>query len=221
MQIEITRNGLSVMARKLRSAVGVDAMTHSKSLEVLAETLGYSNWDTLCGVMAKVPEPLKPPAFESFDLYCEAFACDEWGDGPGWAKFLVDPAFINKVLELQQLVTDKGLDHVAHDNAVALWGNSDTLQIQGDELQVSRTDFWFHALPKHCDYAVETRMMPISDLVALATDRSFRSDKLGFADGIAFYDCCSAKQFAQSLLDKGNIDINESTLDEMCENSLN
>lgn len=244
MKIEVNHESAVAMARRLNLAVQAalgamqlpnQGLKHCQALEVLAKTLGYENWDTLCGLLKanegkndSVPwteeqrstaEHIglreKPPIVaKPFDFYWEAFACDEWGDGPRWAKVHVTQAFVDQVHSLQTKCLEFNAQMAVHESPEQ-WDGEDELRLQGDELNVSHLSFWFSARPKHADYAVETRILDIRDFFDAIDNPERRMSHLAWADGVLFMDGSSAKNFAQGLLDDEEIDINESRIDKM------
>lgn len=98
-------------------------------------------------------------------MVVEAFACDEYGDGPAWAEVVVDQKFLDKLQQLSGLCKEHGLEQVRVNWAPERWDNEDDLRLRGNSLVVTEGDFWFTAYPKHANYDVETRIMCIDDLV--------------------------------------------------------
>jgi hypothetical protein len=231
MQIEVTEKGLKALSNNLRTAMlevwgPTVPVSNSQSLELLAKTLGYKNWDTLSGVVKNDDKKTEPKynalldktlqSFKPFSLYIDAFAVDEFGEGPGWALVEVTPEFVKELLDAQQIVVSKKLDHVALDHVMLDWGNADTLRIQGDTFVVSDTSFWFKGYPKHCSYAVEARMIDIDLLLNVIKDpQKYCNSYCAFADGVLFYDGAGVHDFALTLLDEGVVGINEGTIDQM------
>lgn len=222
MEIQVTPKSLRAMAKRIRAAAAPLVVPHSKSLEILAQTLGYRNYDELSGILKKQLEDeraLKAPCipeFQPFEVMVSAYACDTWGVGPSWARFTCDKAFLTQILELQEMVKRKKLSVASCDDSPE-WDNQETLRIRNDELKVSDTEFWFHANPKHASYSVETCPIDISLLVQAALGTLPRHlDCMGFADNILF--CArdeSAESFARGLFENEEIDIDEVCIDQM------
>jgi hypothetical protein len=90
----------------------------------------------------------------------EAHACDEFGDGPAYARWEVTPTFIARLLSLQALCVEHRLTEVRVTDGPEVWGPGDVaeeLRLNCPELVVTRLMFWFSDQPKHCSYAVETQ----------------------------------------------------------------
>lgn len=210
------------MAKRIRAAAVPLEVTHSKSLEILAQTLGYRNYDELSGLVKKQmadERALKAPVipdFKSFEVMVSAYACDTWGEGPSWARFTCDKDFLGQILELQEMVKRKNLSVASCDTGPE-WDNQETYRIRNDEMKVSNTEFWFHANPKHASYSVETCPIDIALLVQAALGTLPRHlDNIGFADNILF--CASdesAESFARGLFENAEIDIDEVCIDQM------
>lgn len=228
----------------VQAALGLDkaqALKHSQSLEILSQALGYENWDTFCGLLkagekstgnsAEV-QPLQwsaeqkqnaervgwrqtpPEVAKPFDFYWEAFACDEWGDSPRWAKLNITQEFVNQLHSMQTRCLQFNAQMAVHAYPDK-WDMEDELRLQNDELNVSTLSFWFSACPKHASYSVETRLLDIKDFFDAIDNPERRMRHLAWADGILFMDGSSAKNFAQGLLDDEEIDINESRIEKM------
>lgn len=235
MQIEVNDIGLKAMAANLRAALAEacgpsPAVSHSLSLELLAKTLGYKNWDTLNGVAKKscLPqkeEPVKGPApwevpalvnLKPFTFYIEAHACSESVGYPSWGKVEVTAPWLKSLLQAQAMVREKDLEEVTLTDTLDAWDAQDTLRISGDELIVDKTHFWFQAYPKNASYHVETRMVSIAQLLELIDKGESASDSdFAWADGILFYDGAGVQDFVQALQDDNVIDINQGIIDDL------
>lgn len=229
MEITINPNTVRTLVKRLREALG---LSQSAAYETVSKTLGYPNWDTLSGllkaeeatasnsVFAQAAErhgwrKTPPTVKEPFMFVWEAFACDEYGEGPGWYQLEVTQEVLNELHEMQTLCLQKSCD-VSRSFESGEWGNDDSLRLRGDELHVSASSFWVRARPKHCDYYVETRMTDIEELFKLVEQgQTAATPYLAWADGVLFKDGASAKQFALQMLDEGVVAVNEGCIDEM------
>lgn len=99
-------------------------------------------------------------------VYLEAYACDDNGDGPRWARLSVDAAFLARVSYLAALVEAHRLASVNTYDAPEAWDGEAELRLRNHALVVSGGDFWFEAHPKHATYHVETRMVDVREFVA-------------------------------------------------------
>lgn len=168
MDITITSKSARVLAERLRHKVGPEQLSVSKAYEALAHTLGHKNWDTLSGVLANEeikPEPALRPGLK--ELFVLAFSCDENCDSPDWARVDLSTGFLERVFGLAKLCKDQGLEHVSVTDQPNYWHDPSHLNVRDESLYVSERSFWFRGHPKHCDYAVETRSVPLDDLRAL------------------------------------------------------
>lgn len=220
--------------------LGPKGLKHSQSLEMLSHVLGFENWDTFCGLLKAAEAPAEaslsapplsgadaqaqadrvgwreaPPALaKPFTFYWEAFACDEWGDSPRWAKLEVTQAFLDQLHEMQTKCLQNGAQMSVYQSPEC-WDLADDLRLSGDQLNVSQSSFWFSAYPKNCNYSVETRILDIKDFFDVIDQASARMTHLAWADGMLFMDVSSAKSLAQDLVDNGEIDIEESRIEKM------
>lgn len=248
MQIEISHESALNMAQRLnqnvQAALGcttASALQHSQSLEILANTLGYENWDTLSGMLKaneagdnvafaapptewtpakkqyaeSIGRREKPPVIATpFNFYWEALACSEWGEGPKWATIFVTQAFVNMLHDWQTQCLTRG-SKLSFNEAPDAWDSDDEYRIVDETLNVSNTSFWFSARPKQADYNVETRMLAIKDFFDAIDNPEHRMSHLAWADGMLFMADSCAKNLAQQLLDEDVIDINESRIEKM------
>jgi hypothetical protein len=102
-------------------------------------------------------------------IFIEAFACDEYGNGPRYAKVVIDDAFIKDVKFLSDLINTHDLSEIRRWISPDAWGPKDIeddLRLQGGELVVVRGGtFWFSDSPKNTNYTVETRQVSIEDIL--------------------------------------------------------
>lgn len=152
-------------------------------------------------------EAKRLPVFEPFKLVVEAYATDEYGEGPSWAEVTVTPGFLQTLERLRRVCQDEKLESVTVPQGPDRWDLEDDLRIRGDSLRVWRDDFWFEAHPKHRDYSVETRSILIDHMIRVA--RKIASGDVenplpdGFLirEGIVFYDGVRAADLASAYLD--------------------
>lgn len=215
MQIELTTVNLQAMATRMRKAVGANVLTKSKSLETLAVTLGYKNWDTLCG-MAKAaeasPAPLK---FEPFSLYMSAYVCDEWGEGPDWAVITITPEFIVELQHLQDLVATKGYGDMSTQGWAPNWDSDDTYRVGTESMSVTSTEFYFEGYPKHVSYQVRTASVPIAGLLAAIAEGGSSDIRLRMIGDKLFFGRVSARDLIESLSDGGEIELTDEQWDSL------
>ena len=239
MEIQLSPKSARAMAARLRQEMAPNVSV-SESQELLAKVLGYHNWDTLSGMLKKQNQQSEeeraafmrratvvkyretpPQDFAPFMLYADAYACDEWGEGPRWFELEVTPALVKRLHELQTLALERGLD-ISQESYDGEWGDADHLSLQGDEVNVSYNSFWFTAHPKHSNYKVECRYIQFDELFSLI-EQGEQANSVYFAwcDGKLFRDPNRAKDLAESLYDDGHIEVDEDKLDAMPVNDLN
>lgn len=110
-----------------------------------------------------IPERMPLPVF------VKANVISDWGDGPRWASFSINNAWL---AELQKVAT------IVRDNKFALaeladgpaWDNEDEHRIRGNRLVITDDSFWFSAYPKGANYDVETAEIGFSSLVKAIAD---------------------------------------------------
>ena len=104
-------------------------------------------------------------------IYVEAYATSDYGDSPLYGAFALTPALRARLLDLVALCEKHGLTEVREWRACH-WGEDDSvhgLRLQADEMIVSGAYFWFKAVPKHCDYTVETRAQSVDAVLGAAS----------------------------------------------------
>lgn len=233
-----------LLSQSVQTALGkppAEALSQSQSLEILSKTLGFDNWETLsqmltseraCTEVAVVaphagwsPEKKqyaqsigwreKPPLVSKpFNFYWEALACSEWGDGPQWANLYVTQAFVDALHEWQTKCLDMGAT-LTFKAAPDAWDSEDEYRLLDDEININGNQFWFSAHPKHANYNVETRILAIKDFFDAIDNPWHQLSHLAWADNLLFMDGSSAKNFAQLLLDSGEITISEASIEKM------
>ncbi|MFZ5593714.1 MAG: hypothetical protein ACOY4D_05555 [Pseudomonadota bacterium] len=109
------------------------------------------------------------PEDASLTGFVKANALDDWGDGPRWASFTINNAWLADLQKFATIVRDNkfALAEVAEG---AVWDNEDEHRIRGNRLVITDDSFWFSAYPKHANYDVETTAIGFSSLVKAVTD---------------------------------------------------
>ncbi len=102
-------------------------------------------------------------------LVIDVTATSDYGDSPRFALITLYESFVAKLEQIQKVCKDNGLISAQTYDGPE-WADADEYRLTCDALHVSAAgDFYFSAYPKHCDYAVETRAIKISDLRLLLT----------------------------------------------------
>jgi len=141
----------------------------SESLNEAIAKGDYSEGDAFNDwVIFSRSDHVKSASTEPFKLVVEAYATDEFGEGPSWAEVTVAPEFLQTLERLRRVCQDENLESVTVKQGPARWDQEDDLRIRGDSLRVWHDDFWFEAHPKHGDYSVETRSILIDHLIQVA-----------------------------------------------------
>lgn len=211
MDISLTEITAKQMASRLREAIGRESLTHSKSLEVLARTLGHPNWDTLAGLIKRdATTEAQAPYFKLVSpvtLYIGAFAVSEWGDSPDWARVDIDQEFIDVLLEMQALCKDGKLNEAARYWNID-WDQSVVSRMDACQLLVGTRSWWFQAYPKYADYACETRMIELEQLFAVLGDATRPSDGcLAWSKDVLLYDSSGdTSGLLDMLVEAGELD---------------
>lgn len=131
----------------------------------LGSALGYTDTGASS---AGTEAPAPAEAAWTRTVYVEARPCDDFGEGPGFARWDVTPAFIAQVLSLQALCVERKLTEVRVTGGPDVWGPvnvADELRLTMPELVVTPSMFWFSDQPKHRNYAVETRGQSIDSFL--------------------------------------------------------
>lgn len=235
MQIEINKAKVKAMVSLLRKQI-VPGMPSSKAYETVSHLLGYPNWDTLSGLIGKGKQKFSersglsdkqmrwtqrhgwraqaPVVREPFTVFVQANNTNEWADGPGWVKWVVDQEFVDLLQKVHTQCLENDNSHIAVDWLPEQWGNDETLRLQGDTLNVSCSFFYLSAHPKYGPGPVESLGISFKDFYA-ALDGGALPHSRGWADGVLFVDGNSPKELALDLLYEGIIEVNESTIDQM------
>ena len=92
------------------------------------------------------------PEDASLTGFVKANALDDWGDGPRWAFFTINNAWLADLQKFATLVRDNkfALAEVAEG---AVWDNEDEHRMRGDRLVITDDSFWFSAYPKHASFS--------------------------------------------------------------------
>lgn len=206
---EEARNAAKALRSHLKTKAGMTlGVGHSQ--EVLSAMLGLANWDTLKGVLGAAVAPQAcapvPQMTGSLTLYVDAYACDAHGDGPTWARIVVDNAFLQELAKLRQAAKASGASEIRSWAEPDAWDGEHHLTYTEAELVVSGGAFWFTCGIKHCDYRIETRGMDIEQLhrqlqdaltkgdqyLLHAPDISVLKERLDDCDELLFCDECGA-----------------------------
>lgn len=97
-----------------------------------------------------------------------AHATSEYGDGPDYCRFTVTPHFVNRLRQLQRVLTDNQLSELRVLDGPERWGPGDVadeLRFNLAELVLTDGAFWFADSPKHRDYHVNSVMIPLQSLL--------------------------------------------------------
>lgn len=106
-------------------------------------------------------------------VYFEAYACDDYGDGPGYAVLTVSQQFCDKLKHLQKMAGEFGLSELRTYASPDAYGPGDieeNLRLTCGELVVTPTMFWFTDHPKHIGYNIETRSQSIDGFIAAVAE---------------------------------------------------
>ena len=98
--------------------------------------------------------------------YIEAYACDDYGDGPQFALVLCTSEFRGQLHRLAALCIQHNLSEVRIYESPESWGPGDIeedLRLTCGELVVTREAFWFVDQPKGTRYSIESRGQNIDE----------------------------------------------------------
>lgn len=190
MHITLDRQVARTLATRLQRALASDvSLPRAKAYEVLAQTLGYPNWDTLSALLSRSTVSPDEIAFKPATLYVQAFSCDEHGPGPDWVRVDLDEAFMRKVLGLNGQCEREDLNSVRVSGAPDYWAESTSmpLNIRDEDLCAGRQHWWFRGHPKHCSYAVESRIVPTRVLLEALRSRTATEGFAWAGDDVLVY----------------------------------
>jgi len=127
-------------------------------------------------------------------VYLEAYACDDYGDGPTFAELDVTPEFCARLQRLAALGSEHQLTELRVSDSPDAWGPGDVAQdmhFTMPELVVAGDSFWFTDHPKHAKYSVETRGIGITGFCDDVAKQA-RSDPLFFGEDVDALRSCVA-----------------------------
>jgi hypothetical protein len=104
----------------------------------------------------------------SRNVFVNAHSTSEYGgDGPTYARTVVDATFIARLLHLASLCKKDGLSEVRVCDGPELWGacNEDGMGLTCAELVVCGSSFWFVDAPKHSNFTIESDAQQIGGLL--------------------------------------------------------
>lgn len=100
-------------------------------------------------------------------VYIGAYATDDGDLSPEYAKLIIDQAFYDKLVGLQNICINNNLSEVRQYDHPE-WGPgelADDLRLSCGELVVTGRDFWFTDIPKHANYRIETKSQDIDSFL--------------------------------------------------------
>jgi len=234
------RASAELLRRLVREALGYEAEAFENDWNVSGSDLveWFGNWRkrVTTALTDMAPEnPMLATASNSsirlaapVTLYVRAFACEEYGEAPNWARIVVTPELLTRLMQLRHVV------HTTTVNCISDWGDPDLWSSERESLQanhkdaqdfmddekpremdhgflyVSATRFWYRTRPKHANYNVETCAINFEALLAAlegpeqATDERYQ--RFGEVIVYAWKDdavCGSRVGFIEELLAHG------------------
>lgn len=96
--------------------------------------------------------------------------------------------FLRRVVELRTLCKHNAMQEVSAYWSPDAWDKQEELRLGGDSLVVSDTFFWFEVWPKHSSVVMDTTLVDIECLSALAEAGTGQSERAGmlFHEGILY-----------------------------------
>ena len=157
-----------------------------------------SAFDAIDRARADVGKAAPPEAFSTTNsnVYIEAYACDDEGDGPEWVEINSPTALQEQVLKLQGIVKAYGLSEARVPLRPDAWGPpgvEEEMEFYSEELVVTSEAFRFVCCSTHTDYLCETRTQDIAAFVR----------SLGTGSGQALYFGSAPDVLAQRVVDAG------------------
>lgn len=236
MQVEINKAKVKNMVALLRKEVAPNLRV-CQAYEVVSRLLGFSNWDTLCGLLRKEEQNASAKPLLSKAQKQRAVSCDWRAEAPAvgqpftmfvmadftntlsrdevWVKIRVDQAFVDLLHSLQTRCLETDTAYIQVDYCPEEWGGYTTQRPQTSILTVDKKSFHLYGNAEQGPAAVRSLAISFEDFYALLEDNADTPDYMGWADGVLFVDVTSPREFALELLYKGVIDIEEGTIDEM------
>lgn len=224
MDIRVNLNNVRELVGRLKKSFLPQEVSQSACYEGLAHLAGLRDWDTLSGVLkaeaekAQVdvkedsPETEQALPMSGLTIFLPAFCTDEFGDSPDWAMAHFSPKLLREVRRLQELCRTNKLAFLAISHSVNFWQNQDEHRIYGEDLYISERDLWFRGLPKHVDYAVETRAFNLNKALEVAQGKSTSTYYAVHNGCVVFAPSGDVESFVSELEDAGAFE--ETSADE-------
>ena len=179
MQFIFSKKEAKPMARSLEKFFkrkGI-VLEHGTALDALSVMQGFTDWNALSAIIE--PDE-KMTLQQTVTLYVRVSVQDESGEGPEWAKILIDEPFMAKLKKMRDAVIALRVVSMTDWADPERWGpwaaNSIFEEYSGlseAQLEVSKDGFWYSAPVKHGDYFVETALVSFDLLAeALAANES-------------------------------------------------
>lgn len=202
MQIEINSKYVRNMAERIvKNFPQVEKPT---ALEMVAQSLGYRNFDTLSGLLKKEAKALRKSNVSQLlakpvMLWMESFVVGDYGNGPEWVNVELTAEYLESMLKQRDFCKERNLSHTSEWADPTDWQEepSNPFNMRDWQLYVTEDSFWFRAHPKHCDYAVETRAVSFEELLKLLQATTGGGTSFQWIDGALYHD----SEDAQALFD--------------------
>ena len=138
-----------------------------------------------------------PALEETRTLVLEAFACDEYGDGPAYAEISLTPSLVKEMVRLAAIGKAAGMRVVHVDSSDGIWGgDDDAFRMRGTDMVVmpsvhgsmGESSVYWKGHPKHAYYNCETRSFDLNDLLACLAGEAVEERGFAEQDGVLFWD---------------------------------
>ncbi len=136
------------------------------------------------------------PNFAPFELVIDAFACDEYGDSPSYAKIMVTPESLADMVRIGATCKHIGVRAAHSEDDDSIWNDpGENFIMRNTDLVLMHSrgaacnlSFFFCGHPKHANYNCETRAIELRCLIACIGQTDNLPAGFRRQDGVLFYD---------------------------------
>lgn len=228
MEINVTQPGLKAFANNLRKSLTEAGVTdsvipQSLSLELVAKTLGFRNWDVLSGVASAAPA--QEPSKETSDLATKASviesfapvvlyisACSQNSDKAdvSWVKLTFTHEMAKRLKRVMYHMKELELGTVSLSDYFPTWDTE--YSVPYSEVAVAEEGFTLRAELKHGSVALFSEEVPLDNLLDAVQGKG-SDDCCRRIGDVVLYSECGALEFARDLYDEEVLNFTQDVVD--------